>query len=286
MGTLELVSKRLAGQAEMISRKHGPAIMTACGIGTLIGTTILAGKAALKAQEPVKELKLKIQEANELAEDDKQGRKQAKVEIGKQAVEIAKIFAPPVIAGSLSIFCFVASHEMSRRKQAALAAAYVAVQESYIAYRERVREAVGEEQELDLYRGPRIVENAADSELPLEIDRSSRMPSPYSRFFDESSTAWTKTPEWNRMFVEAQQQWANDRLHAYGFIFLNEVYEALGLTRTQAGQIVGWKLGPGGGDNFVDFGIYDIADENNRAFVNGAEGVILLDFNVDGPIVI
>lgn len=283
MSNMGLVSKRLAGKAELIARQHGPAILTACGIGSLIGTMVLTGKAVLKAQEPVKELKLKIEEFNDLDDDAK---KTAKVEIGRNAVEIAKIFAPPVAAGAVSIFCFVASHEMSRQKQAALAAAYVAVQESFIAYRERVREEVGEERELELYRSPRVLQGGDGSELPLEIDRGSRMPSPYSRFFDESSTAWTKTPEWNRMFVEAQQQWANDRLHAYGFLFLNEVYEALGLTRTQAGQIVGWQLGPGGGDKFVDFGIYDIADENSRAFVNGLEGVILLDFNVDGPIVI
>ena len=38
------------------------------------------------------------------------------------------------------------------------------------------------------------------------------------------------------------------------------------------------------GDNFVDFGIYDITKEVNRDFVNGYERTILLDFNVDGPI--
>lgn len=283
MSNIKLVSKRLAGSAELIARRHGPAILTACGIGTMLATTVLTGRAVLKAQEPVKELKLKVAQANEMEKEDK---RKAAIEIGRDAVEIARIFAPPAAACAVSIFCFVASHEMSRRKQAALAAAYLAVQESFNAYRERVREAVGEEQEADLYRAPRLLDREDGSELPLEIDTGYRMPSPYSRFFDEHSSAWTKTPEWNRMFVEAQQQWANDRLHAYGFLFLNEVYEALGLTRTQAGQIVGWKLGPGGGDNFVDFGIYDIADENNRAFVNGLEGVILLDFNVDGPIVI
>jgi hypothetical protein len=87
------------------------------------------------------------------------------------------------------------------------------------------------------------------------------------------------------MFLRAQQQWANDRLHAHGYIFLNEVYEALGLERSQAGQLVGWKLN-GNGDGYVDFGLYSIGDESNRAFVNALEPVVLLDFNVDGPIAI
>ena len=38
------------------------------------------------------------------------------------------------------------------------------------------------------------------------------------------------------------------------------------------------------GDNYVDFGIYDIYREKARDFVNGRERVILLDFNVDGDI--
>ena len=38
------------------------------------------------------------------------------------------------------------------------------------------------------------------------------------------------------------------------------------------------------GDNFVDFGMYDMYNEKARDFVNGYERTILLDFNVDGNI--
>jgi hypothetical protein len=70
-------------------------------------------------------------------------------------------------------------------------------------------------------------------------------------------------------------------------VFLNEVYEGLGMERCQMGQHVGWlKAGRSRGDGFIDFGIYDIFDESKRAFVNGFEPVALLDFNVDGPIAI
>ena len=60
----------------------------------------------------------------------------------------------------------------------------------------------------------------------------------------------------------------------------------LAIPRTKAGQVVGWiydKKHPIG-DNFVDFGIIDINDERKRAFMNGYERNILLDFNVDGNI--
>ena len=69
---------------------------------------------------------------------------------------------------------------------------------------------------------------------------------------------------------------------------MNEVYQALGIPETEAGQVVGWIYDPENpdhkGDNYVDFNIYDLHREKSRDFVNGYERSILLDFNVDGEI--
>jgi hypothetical protein len=68
-------------------------------------------------------------------------------------------------------------------------------------------------------------------------------------------------------------------------VFLNEVYDMVGVPRSKAGAVVGWLLSPNGGtDNFVNFGVFDGRTEVARDFVNGREGAILLDFNVDGVI--
>jgi hypothetical protein len=66
-------------------------------------------------------------------------------------------------------------------------------------------------------------------------------------------------------------------------LFLNEVYDMLGIPRSQAGQVVGWILGPGN-HNHIDFGVYR-GHERGRRFVNGDEPAILLDFNVDEGII-
>ena len=60
----------------------------------------------------------------------------------------------------------------------------------------------------------------------------------------------------------------------------------LGIPKTKAGHVVGWIYDEKNpvGDNYVDFGIYDLYNERSRAFVNGYERTILLDFNVDGNI--
>lgn len=55
------------------------------------------------------------------------------------------------------------------------------------------------------------------------------------------------------------------------------------MERTKAGSVIGWIMNKGG-DNFVDFGMFDGSSESVRAFVNGLERSILLDFNVDGVI--
>lgn len=105
----------------------------------------------------------------------------------------------------------------------------------------------------------------------------------YARFFDESCSGWTNDAEMNLTYLRFQQQYANERLRAQGYLFLNDVYDMLGMARTKSGQVVGWVYDEKNpmGDNYVDFDLYN---EHNREFINGMKKTILLDFNVDGII--
>ena len=97
----------------------------------------------------------------------------------------------------------------------------------------------------------------------------------YTFIFDEVSNAWVDAFESNRFFLLHQQEYMNQKLKANGHVFLNEVLDALGLPRTQNGQVVGW-VSDGNGDNYIDFGL-----NSDHKGVNGA---IVLNFNVDGYI--
>lgn len=122
------------------------------------------------------------------------------------------------------------------------------------------------------------IENEVKTEDKAEINVSH-----YARFFDDGCIGWEKDSEYNLMFLKAQQDYANDRLKAEGHLFLNEVYDMLGIPRSKEGQLVGWiyRTDNPVGDNRVDFGLHE---ERNSDFVNGRTNVILLDFNVDGNI--
>ena len=103
--------------------------------------------------------------------------------------------------------------------------------------------------------------------------------SPYGFKFDENSIRWDRSREWNECFLELTQDYFNDLLKHRGHLFLNEVYDRLGIPRRAIGQCVGWIYNENNpnGDNFVDL---DIFNERN----NNDENVFILDPNVDGYI--
>lgn len=285
------IACKAARSVESYARRNAPVILTGVGVVGMVGTTVLVARSTLKAKPKIDAMKSTLSAIEERPITDEYTKKDQTTQYGKvvlaSAEEGIKIFGPSFVLGTASIFCIIAAHGMMQKRQAALVAAYAAVDQGFRAYRDRVREELGEERELDFYRGIRRhekveLEEGGSCEIAV-WDDDPRIPSPYAKFFDETSTLWSKNPEYNLMTLMSQQKYANDRLRAHGFVFLNEVYESLGLPRTQMGQVVGWKM-CSGGDGYISFGIHDIMDECNRAFVNGLEHTILLDFNVDGPI--
>lgn len=110
------------------------------------------------------------------------------------------------------------------------------------------------------------------------------MPSEYARLFDDSCQGWSKDPEYNLSFLRTQERWANEVLRNKGYLFLNDVYDMLGIKRTKIGQIVGWIYDEKNpiGDNYIDFGIDE--EDNTEIADMDDNRCILLDFNVDGNI--
>ena len=284
-------------------RKHSPAIlMTAGVIGTVTGV-VLACKATLKVNDILDETKEQLDRIHECAENpelaeeysEEDAKKDTTILYVHTGLKFVRLYAPSAALCALSIASMVGSHVILQKRNVALAAAFATVNTSFKEYRQRVVDRFGEEIDRQLkynYKSVEVEETVTDENGEEKTEKKvinvvdPNGYSDYARFFDESSPYWKKDEGYNAMFVKSIQNWANDKLKANGMLFLNEVYEALGIPPTKAGQIVGWVYDPDHpvGDNFVDFGMYDMSRPVVRDFVNGYERSILLDFNVDGNI--
>lgn len=297
---------KLTGKSGLMFEKHSPQILLGVGIVGVIASTVMACRATMKVNEVLEDHKEKVGKIDyawqkvqdgeisldEYSEKDKQ--KDLVVTYTQTAAHFIRLYGPSVTLGAASIACIITGHKILHRRNLALIAAYKAVEQGFAAYRKRVIEEHGEDVDYMYKHGLRkqeVVEMAYTDQDGVKHKAQKKQVvvqdpngmSVYARFFDEACEQWSKNPEYNLMFLRSQQNYYNDMLKVRGHVFLNEVYDALGIPRTQAGAIVGWVY-DGDGDNFIDFGIFDGDRPRARDFVNGYERSILLDFNVDGVI--
>ena len=305
----EIMTKitRTASKAAIKAKKYSPEAFIVVGVIGVVASAVMACKATTKAGEVIEELNEnvnKIHEASELVDEETYSEDDAKKDTAivytQAAVKFAKLYGPSIALGVVSLTFIVASHNILRKRNVALAAAYAGIDKSFKEYRGRVVERFGKELDRELRYNIKAKEvettvvNEDGTETTEKIVTNVadiNNISDYARFFDESCKNWDKDPELNLMFLKRQQDYANEILNAKGYLFLNDVYDMLGIKRTKTGQIVGWVYDEKNpiGDNYVDFGIYDMNCDKataakRRDFVNGYERSILLDFNVDGNI--
>lgn len=307
MNKKELVAgftKRLH-KVKFKANKYAPEILVISGVVGVVVSGVLACTATTKLNDILVESKTNLDNINMALENpemvtepysEEDAKKDRVIVYSQTCWNLVKLYAPSVILGTLSIGAILESNNISRKRNVALAAAYATIDKSFKEYRGRVVERFGNEVDKELKYNTRkelvkeqiVDENGKKKTVKNEIDviDSSLEVSEYAKFYDDGCRGWEKDPEQNLLFLRRQQDHANELLQAKGYLFLNEVYDLLGIPRTKAGQIVGWIYDEKNpvGSNYVDFGIYDTNKPVNRDFVNGYERTILLDFNVDGNI--
>lgn len=284
-------------------QKHSPEILVVAGVAGVVTSTVLACKATTKLSTILEEGKANIEQINNYVEEkgysdeynEADHKKDLTIVKTQTGIKVAKAYAPAVALGVLSLTAILSSHHIIRKRNIALAAAYTTIDKSFKEYRERVVDRFGKDLDRELKYGIRreeieetiVDEKGKEKKVKKSVDVvDASATSEYARFFDDGCIGWEKDAEYNLTYLNHQQNWANERLKARGHLFLNEVYDMFGIPRTKAGNVVGWIYDEKNpvGDNYVDFGIYDMHDARKRDFVNGYERVILLDFNVDGNI--
>ncbi len=291
---------RKVAQQRFLASTNSPQILFGVGVIGMVGSTVLACRATLKLEEVLdvierdkhkaasaKELVDSVVTSNHISYTEHEYRKDLAIISVRGVGSIVKLYTPSVLLGGVSIACLTKSHTILKERNLALTAAYAVVEGAFTRYRERVIDRYGEEVDRDLRYEVEDVD-IIDPESGKLISTTQVIDGPgsaYARFYDEiSSINWSPDPDINLLFLRTVQNYCNDRLKARGHVFLNEVYDELGLSHTKAGAIVGWRWLKRSGDDHIDFGIWDGIYETVNEFFNGREGSILLDFNVDGII--
>lgn len=295
---------KFAGKAEFTIKKNSPEILLGAGIVGFVGTVVLACRATCRADEVLEFHRRKIKDINdakEIADADPEGEMSYDVEIYRQDKAIrylkttgslAKLYAPTVAVGTLSLACILTSRNIMQKRYLGVVAAYNGLSAAFEEYRKRVRDEYGEGLDKHFRYGttyeelPVYDENGKKTKEKEQVEKTETgmvmQTDDSCRFFDSSNPNWDKNPAFSMMWLRGQQNILNDILHTRGHVFLNEVYNALGFPHTPQGAVLGWIDGEG--DNCIDFGLYDQNKENVRRFVNGVDNVIMLEFNHDGVI--
>lgn len=271
------------------ARHMSPTALTVVGAAGVVTAAVLACRATLKAQPIIDKHQYQIQTAKELkgmAKADGQVFPYNEVVTRTYvdtSLSFVKLYALPVAIGVASIACIAGGHIVLLNRNAALGAALTATEKAFSKYRDAVKEKYGEEAERDIHYNHQVVEELDEKGKKVEVHTIDSSRSPYSRMFDESNPLWDRQPSYNQVFLISQQEYANQRLNAHGYLLLNDVYSSLGFKKTTAGAVVGWSIE--NGDTHVDFGMLDFTSHPRREdFANGDERSILLDFNVSGAI--
>lgn len=289
----------VANKTVMKLKKHSPEILVVAGVVGAVASAVIACKATTKVGKITEEAKDMI---DAIHESEKNGvtpagetytkedcQKDLAITYVQTGIKYAKLYAPAVILGSLSITSILASNNILRKRNVALGAAYAAIDKSFKEYRGRVIERFGEQVDHELkynIKAKKFEEVETDPETGKQkkvkktvMVTDPNLQSDYAVYFDNKSRNYETNMDYNRLFLKAQQQYANDKLQARGHIFLNEVLDDLDLPRSPAGQIVGWtKEGP---DGYVNFRILEVERETEDG---RHEPALLLDFNVEGDI--
>lgn len=288
-------------------KKHSPEILIVTGVIGIVTSTVMACKATTKVNDIVDETKDMVDKIHDAVENKKHtsdgeeytqevANKDLTIVYAQTGLKFVKLYGPAVAIGIASIGCIVGSNHILRKRNIALAAALTAMETSFKEYRGRLIDRFGKDLDRELRFGIKakeveekvVDEKGKDTTVTktVEVVDPNAIHSIYSVVFCEGNSGWTRNAELNKVFLIQQQNYANDKLKLNGVLTLNEVYDMIGAPRTAYGQIAGWVYTDDSsiGDNFVDFGIFDVNNEKACDFVNGYEKSIILDFNCIGNI--
>lgn len=280
-------------------KKRSPEILVAVGVVGTVVSAVMACKATTKINTILDETKEQLGKIHEYAGNPdaaekynaEDAKKDTAIVYAQTGVKLAKLYAPAVGLGILSISSILASNNILRKRYMAISAALAAATQDFKDYRNCVIERFGKEVDYQLrynIKAEEIEETVTDEKgkekkVKKSIEVADPNASGYVKYFTRSNPYWEEDSSYVEMFLRSQQNYANDKLKATGHLTLNDVYDMLGFHDSKAGMVVGWiyDLDHPNGDNYVEFDVKKVNLPNEQG---GYEEAYAIDFNVDGNI--
>lgn len=289
---------RAYGASKLLLKANAPTIMVVGGVASMGTGAILASIKTLKIEEKihledrVRDLE-KIETGRELElegySEDIARADRIKV-YGRLSFDLVKLYTVPgvfLVGGGALIF---GGHRILVQRNATLAIAYTGLSKAFEAYRDRVAQTIGAEGEAAIRHGATISMKdgkVVDGKIHGEIETGDGSGDIYSRVFEQgASESWQNDLGVNKMFLHQQNRFAQELLIRRGYLYLSEVYLALGFPESDISRVVGWKVkkNPDGSKDFpvVDFGIDTPYFDDHKW---SGQNAVYLDFNCQGLIV-
>jgi hypothetical protein len=289
---------RAYGATKLALKANAPTIMVVAGVTSMGAAAVFASKKTLHLEEVLGTHVVELEAIKETLDnkamsqyDEKKAAKDRGVVYGRAAYDLTKLYAVPgvlFVGGAALVF---SGHRVMLKRNATLALAFTALNESFESYRKRVVEKIGHDADQAFFHGA-VNKEVIDPETGKVEEISTRDweasgQDPYNRVFEQgASSEWQPDLGINKMFIANQQRFAQQRLNRQGYLYLSDVYKALGFEESDISRVVGWKVTrlPDGTKDvpFVDFGLDKPMPDDWKY---NREHAVYLDFNCQGLIV-
>lgn len=291
--------RNLPGTIKDAAVSNAPTLLLAGGIAGVVGGAFMACRAAYRARDIFEEHGQAMDELaeSEMDEDDPEYVATYRAVTMRTAVETAREFAPGVLMMGAGIAAIIFGHRVESRRMAMATLALNSALASYHELRSKVSERLGEDELAKLEHGTEKVEveevkvgkdgRERKRKRSIEVVLPDDGRSAIDRLWDGTTTyaTFSHSKDQNSAFLMSQQQYFNDRLHSRGYVYLSEVYDALGFDSSKHPevQVLGW-VDDEHQQGFVDFGLFRSCNDEARDMMK-REDSWFLHFNVDGIII-
>lgn len=288
--SIGLTAIRTGAKAMTKVEKHSPELLVGAGIVLGIAAGVTACIATANAGETLDEIHEEIEEAKEAPEETRD--KEVAKAYTHGAMKIVGLYWKPTALGVLSIASILTGHNILRKRHIALAAAYGSLEKAYEKLYSRVEDEFSKVAADRFANGvrviddPRVDEKGKKRKGEIDIIDPDKVLSPYTYIFGPECATWTENMDYNIMFLQGCQKFANDMLVRRGKLVMSDMFNEFHLDEwlDKNAYVTGWVLPNSYYHDtcapYINFNISQVFKD----YGDGPVEVLMVNFNCDGYI--